>query len=153
MYVCVCVCVCACVYCNRNLYPRGKDCEMRQFCVAITQFTVLLFCKVPLQTALHCRFPPSQQYDRWQIEYKGSSSLHAMEPSATGLQQVRTWTDATLVQSRNAFVIYFLAFTVGRGRRCLVVLSVQPHWLLHTGKDCVIWQSFPPGYRQLHTWF
>ena len=73
---------------------------------------------MPHGTAPNHRFPLSQQYDRQRTEHEGSSSPRAMEPSATGLQQVKALTDATLVQHRNTFVVYFLAFTVGRGRRC-----------------------------------
>ena len=73
--------------------------------------------EVPLQTALLRGLPPSQQYDRRRTEHEGSSSPHAMEPSATGLQQARAWT-ATLVQHGNAFVVYFLAFVVDRGQWC-----------------------------------
>ena len=102
---------------NIQYIPVWKGPRDAPVLCVIAQFTVLLFHEVLLQTTLHCRLPPSQQYDRRQMEHEGSLSPHAMEPLATGLQ-VRAWTDTTLVQRRNTFVVYFLAFTVRCGRRC-----------------------------------
>ena len=100
---------------------------MCRFWAVITRFTVLLFHKATLQTTLHRRLLLSQQYNWWRMEHEGSSSPDAMEPSTTGLQQVRVWTDAMLVQHRNAFVVYFLAFAVGCGRR---------YWVCNCSNHC-----------------
>ena len=101
---------------------------------------------IPRGTASNHRFPSSQQYDRRQTEHEGSSSLHAMEPSATGLQQARVLTDATLVQCRNAFVVYFHSWVwstvlsgielANRGNNCAPAKTAWFDGPFHPGCTC-----------------
>lgn len=116
MYYCICTCRAHIVVGKHHIHVPGWRgpwdapvlCGNRVVCSTV----------MPRGTAPNRGFLLSQQCDRRRMERKGSSSQHAVEPSATGLPQAKALTDAMLVQHRNAFVVYFLAFAVGRGWRC-----------------------------------